>query len=585
MRIDSSRLTPRKVSQAILSAPQTTQIIARPVDLYVKPDLSFKGSSDGARNAGLIKDLVGNTVRVAGYAYQDNAEQDYVKGMQDANARLEMDKEGGAGFLHSQTSYENGYRAVEDEAKAINMRSAYLEALEQNNYFLDDADPRARMDELYKDIYSSIVTDEYLYSNGRDGVMSEQGVYGFKNALIAGEEAFNKAYVEDRKLKLTNATKSVYKDNLSSLYNKGLISSQSLSATAADIVATNKLSEGGKFLTNQEHVNMMIDGVGDLVLEEVNKGDFKKADTIMEALKGARSENGEVWYDEITSTDAKSGKQTKVYRDKIDNLQVMLDRAKESYRKAQEEALKKYQEQNLINLQLAVAKLSNLDDPMALMNQTNTLANSIEGAVRSGALDATKGLRLFDDIQDLKTNEGFPEKTKGSDFQGALNATQDPNTTYESLMNAYGYKLSKSDRMTILNEWQQNQTKLKSAGLDTKSVTNRALQEGVENIEKIIGARTIDNKIKDMLDPATAKAVTRLNREKNDFIMGYANQGKVPNSKEVNAFLDEMENKYTKAKESDAKEPNVSAGASAPAAPTATSDKDITKGIFSKWKK
>lgn len=583
MNPKTRRITPRRISKDIISDPQTTQIIARPLDIYVKPNLNFEGSSSGERRANLLKSIVGDVARIAGHTYNQNAKEDYIKGRQDANARLEMDKEYDGGFLHSKESYENGYRATEDEAKAIYMQSSYLEALEQNNYFLDDANPRDRMDELYKQIYSQTVTPEYLYSNNRDGVMSEVGVLAFKNALIAGEEAFNKAYVEDRKLKLTNATKVVYKDNLSKLYANGQLNVDSISATALDIEQTNLASEGGGFITEQEYTTMMIDSISELALDEINRGDFKKADTLLSTLKGAYNAQGIKWYDQITSTDAKSGKQVYGFKDNIDELEVAILRAKEDYRKASEEARKKWQDDNLTKLTLATIKLSNIDDPLELSKQTNELNKLVETYVRNGAVDASKGLKLFDNLQDLKNNEGYPQESKGEAYREAYYYVQGVDANFNDFMEQFKYRLSKADLSKLINELQQNQDKLSSSGIKKQTATLSALNSGVEYIEKILGARTIDNKIKDILDPHTAKLVSRLNRQKNDFIMEYANKGSIPTSKEVNDFLDELEDKYANIKkggEGDAKR-DIKTRDFSQINPT---NSNITKGKFDNWK-
>ena len=96
MRIENSRIAVRRVETPVLSRKSSApHVVAQPINMYVPTDLSLNSDVQSARQnariGGLLRELAGNTVRIAGAKYQENVKEDTLRGMQDANERLEMD--------------------------------------------------------------------------------------------------------------------------------------------------------------------------------------------------------------------------------------------------------------------------------------------------------------------------------------------------------------------------------------------------------------------------------------------------------------------------------------------------------------
>ena len=542
MRIENSRIAVRRVETPVLSRNSSApNVVAQPINMYVPTDLSLNSDVQSARQnariGGLLRELAGNTVRIAGAKYQENVKEDTLRGMQDANERLEMDSSRVSGFLHSEEAYKRGYRATEDEARAIDLKTQYLEQLKQNNYFLDDPNPRAKTDMLFKDMYKNVFNDEYMNSNERKGVMSESGILMAKQALLEGEEAYNKAYAEDRRIKLLNATGEVINYSLDSLLKKGMMTPAALQETVNAISAQTLESEGSSNLRPTELGTFAVSKIGDAALAYISEGNFKEADAILYSLRGLRGADGNLLYDTVVGSNPKTGAISMPYKDMMDNLEAQSIKAKEEYRKEQEALLKKAQEKNAANMWMQAYTYDTLDEA-SKVKYAKSLPYMVAQAVQSGAINGEDGARLMKFGVSLSQNAGFAETTNTEAYTRLLRKNQTGNLSFDDVEANKAY-LTKTDYTSLVKSIGDTETSLKSIGLGNNTAEWKALMSGKEALNDRIGKTTLDKLNQNMRGDAT-KALQLVDREVTKFIYKAQQEGRKVSIPEINDFLDDL---------------------------------------------
>lgn len=542
MRIENSRIAVRRVETPVLSRNSSApNVVAQPVNIYVPTDLSLNSdvqrAGQNARIGGLLKELAGNTVRIAGAKYQENVKEDALRGMQDANERLEMDSSRVGGFLHSEEAYKRGYRATEDEARAIDLKTQFLEQLKQNNYFLDDPNPRAKTDMLFKDMYKNVFNDEYMNSNERNGVMSESGILMAKQALLEGEEAYNKAYAEDRRIKLLNATGEVINYSLDSLLKKGMMTPAALQETVNAISAQTLESEGSSNLRPTELGTFAVSKIGDAALAYINEGNFKEADAILYSLKNLRGNDGYLLYDKVVDSNPKTGAISRPFKDMMDNLEAQSIKAKEAYRKEQEALLKKAQEKNAANMWVQAYTYDTLDEA-SKVKYAKSLPYMVAKAVQSGAINGEDGARLMKFGVSLSQNAGFAETTNTEAYTRLLRKNQTGNLSFDDVEANKEY-LTKTDYTSLVKSIGDTETSLKSIGLGSTTAEWKALMSGKEALNDRIGKTTLDKLNQNMRGDAT-KALQSVDREVTKFIYKAQQEQRKVSIPEINDFLDDL---------------------------------------------
>ena len=542
MRIENSRIALRRVETPMLSRNSSApNVVAQPINMYVPTDLSLNSDVQSARQnariGGLLRELAGNTVRIAGAKYQENVKEDTLRGMQDANERLEMDSSRVGGFLHSEEAYKRGYRATEDEARAIDLKTQFLEQLKQNNYFLDDPNPRARTDALYKETYQNVFNEEYMNSNERNGAMSESGILMAKQALLEGEEAYNKAYIEDRKTKLLNSTSTLVNYYVDSMFDKGELNPMSFQETMNSISAQTRESEGGSWLSPNELATFVVSRAGDKMLASVNEGNFKKADAILYSLRGLRGADGNLLYDTVVGSNPKTGAISMPYKDMMDNLEAQSIKAKEEYRKEQEALLKKAQEKNAANMWMQAYTYDTLDEA-SKVKYAKSLPYMVAQAVQSGAINGEDGARLMKFGVSLSQNAGFAETTNTEAYTRLLRKNQTGNLSFDDVEANKGY-LTKTDYTSLVKSIGDTETSLKSIGLGSNTAEWKALMSGKEALNDRIGKTTLDKLNQNMRGDAT-KALQLVDREVTKFIYKAQQEQRKVSVPEINDFLDDL---------------------------------------------
>lgn len=542
MRIENSRIAVRRVDTPMLSRNSLApNVVAQPINIYVPTDLSLNSdvqrAGQNARIGGLLKELAGNTVRIAGAKYQENVKEDTLRGMQDANERLEMDSSRVGGFLHSEEAYKRGYRATEDEARAIDLKTQFLEQLKASNYFVNDPNPRARVDALYKDTYKSVFNEEYMNSNERNGMMSESGILMAKNALLAGEEEYNKAYIEDRRNKLLNSTGTLINHYVDTLYDKGNLNPASFQETMNSISIQTRQSEGGDYISPNELSSFVISRAGDKVLDDITSGNFKRADTTLYALRNLRDSDGSLLYDKVVDSNPKTGVLSMPYKDAIDSLEAKSIRAKEEYRKEQEALLKKAQEKNAANLWMQAYTYDTLDEA-SKVKYAKSLPYMVAQAVQSGAINGEDGARLMKFGVSLSQNAGFAETTNTEAYTRLLRKNQTGNLSFDDVEANKEY-LTKTDYTSLVKSIGDTETSLKNIGLGSNTAEWKALMSGKEALDGRLGKTTLDKLNQNMRGDAT-KALQLVNREVTNFIYKAQQEQRKVSVPEINDFLDDL---------------------------------------------
>ena len=542
MRIENSRIAVRRVDTPMLSRNSLApNVVAQPINIYVPTDLSLNSdvqrAGQNARIGGLLRELAGNTVRIAGAKYQENVKEDTLRGMQDANERLEMDSSRVGGFLHSEEAYKRGYRATEDEARAIDLKTQFLEQLKASNYFVNDPNPRARVDALYKDTYKSVFNEEYMNSNERNGMMSESGILMAKNALLAGEEEYNKAYIEDRRNKLLNSTGTLINHYVDTLYDKGNLNPASFQETMNSISIQTRQSEGGDYISPNELSSFVISRAGDKVLDDITSGNFKRADTTLYALRNLRDSDGSLLYDKVVDSNPKTGVLSMPYKDAIDSLEAKSIRAKEEYRKEQEALLKKAQEKNAANLWMQAYTYDTLDEA-SKVKYAKSLPYMVAQAVQSGAINGEDGARLMKFGVSLSQNAGFAETTNTEAYTRLLRKNQTGNLSFDDVEANKEY-LTKTDYTSLVKSIGDTETSLKNIGLGSNTAEWKALMSGKEALDGRLGKTTLDKLNQNMRGDAT-KALQLVNREVTNFIYKAQQEQRKVSVPEINDFLDDL---------------------------------------------
>ena len=542
MRIENSRIAVRRVETPVLSRNSSApNVVAQPVNIYVPTDLSLNSdvqrAGQNARIGGLLKELAGNTVRIAGAKYQENVKEDTLRGMQDANERLEMDSSRVGGFLHSEEAYKRGYRATEDEARAIDLKTQFLEQLKASNYFVDDPNPRARVDALYKDTYKSVFNEEYMNSNERNGMMSESGILMAKNALLAGEEEYNKAYIEDRRNKLLNSTGTLINHYVDTLYDKGNLNPASFQETMNSISIQTRQSEGGDYISPNELSSFVVSRAGDKVLEDITSGNFKRADATLYALRNLRDSDGSLLYDKVVDSNPKTGVLSMPYKDTINTLEAKSIKAKEEYRKEQEALLKKAQEKNAANMWVQAYTYDTLDEA-SKVKYAKSLPYMVAQSVQSGAINGEDGARLMKFGVSLSQNAGFAETTNTEAYTRLLRKNQTGNLSFDDVEANKEY-LTKTDYTSLVKSIGDTETSLKSIGLGSTTAEWKSLISGKEALNDRIGKTTLDKLNQNMRGDAT-KALQLVDREVTKFIYKAQQEQRKVSIPEINDFLDDL---------------------------------------------
>lgn len=549
MRIENSRIAIRRVDTPMLSRSSSVpSVVAQPINMYVPTDLSLNSdvqrAGQNARIGGLLRELAGNTVRIAGAKYQENVKEDTLRGMQDANERLEMDSSRVSGFLHSEEAYKRGYRATEDEARAIDLKTQYLEQLKQNNYFLDDPNPRARTDMLFKDMYKNVFNDEYMNSNERNGVMSESGILMAKQALLEGEEAYNKAYAEDRRIKLLNATGEVINYSLDSLLKRGMMTPAALQETVNAISAQTLESEGSSNLRPTELGTFAVSKIGDAALAYINEGNFKEADAILYSLKNLRGSDGYLLYDKVVDSNPKTGAISRPFKDMMDNLEAQSIKAKEEYRRELEKQQEKARENNLASIMKGIADISLIPDNGARLKAQYGLLNNIGSALKQGAIDPVKGAKLYANVAELTHGGGYAQVSDPNVANQAwLDATK---LGGEEFIVKWGNSpyLSKEDTWRLASMAQKNSDVDTKIGLGKGTITQEYLTKQMKELEDAIKFNTIDKKINNMTDAHSIRLANKAYAEYMDYKQKAAQEGRQITYEEAQLFADSLWSKY-----------------------------------------
>lgn len=542
MRIENSRIAIRRVDTPVLSRSSSApSVVAQPINMYVPTDLSLNSdvqrAGQNARIGGLLKELAGNSVRIAGAKYQENVKADTLRGMQDANERLEMDSSRVSGFLHSEEAYKRGYRATEDEARAVDLKAQFLEQLRASNYFVDDPNPRARVDALYKETYKSVFNEEYMNSNERNGMMSESGILMAKNALLAGEEEYNKAYIQDRRNKLLNSTGTLINHYVDSLYDKGNLNSASFQETMNSISIQTRQSEGGDYISPNELASFVVSRAGDKVLSDISIGDFKRADATLYALRNLRDADGTLLYDKVVDSNSKTGVLSMPYKDTIDNLEAKSIKAKEEYRKEQEALLKKAQEKNAANLWMRIFS-NDLLDPASKTKQANSMPFEVASMINSGQISAEEGARLMKASVSLSQNAGFAETSNTEVYTRLLMKNQGGRLTFEDV-EANKANLTKADYSSLLKGIGDTETGLKSIGMGSGTAEWKSFTYLKEALENRVGKPMLDTLNQKMQGDAT-KALQLINKESTRFLERAQQEGRKVSISDINNFFDEL---------------------------------------------
>lgn len=542
MRIENSRIAVRRVETPVLSRNSSApSIVAQPINMYVPTDLSLnsdvQSAKQNARIGGLLKELAGNSVRIAGAKYQENVKEDTLRGMQDANERLEMDSSRVGGFLHSEEAYKRGYRATEDEARAIDLKTQFLEQLKASNYFMEDPNPRARMDALYKETYKSVFNEEYMNSNERNGVMSESGILMAKNALLAGEEEYTKAYIQDRRTKLLNSTGTLINHSVDTMYDKGVLNPASFQETMNLISIQTRQSEGGDYISPNELASFVVSRAGDKVLDDIAGGDFKRADATLYALRNLRDTDGTLLYDKVVASNSKTGVLSMPYKDTINELEAKSIKAKKEYKKEQEALLKKAQEKNAANMWVQAYTYDTLNEADKL-KYAKSMPYMVAQAVQSGAINGEDGARLMKFGVSLSQNAGFAETTNTEAYTRLLRKNQTGSLSFDDVEANKEY-LTKSDYTSLVKSIGDTETSLKSIGLGSTTAEWKSLMSGKEAINDRLGKTMLDKLNQNIRGDAT-KALQLVDREVTNFIYKAQQEHRKVSIPEITNFLDDL---------------------------------------------
>nr|DAU39308.1 MAG TPA: hypothetical protein [Caudoviricetes sp.] len=542
MRIENSRIAIRRVDTTALSRNRPApSVVAQPINMYVPTDLSLnsdvQNAKQNARIGGLLKELAGDSVRVAGAEYRENVKEDTLRGMQDANERLEMDSSRVSGFLRSEEAYKRGYRATEDEARAIDLKAQFLERLKASNYFVDDPNPRARVDALYKETYKSVFNEEYMNSNERNGMMSESGILMAKNALLAGEEEYNRAYIQDRRNKLLNSTGTLINHYVDSMYDKGVLNPASFQETMNSISVQTRQSEGGDYISPNELASFVISRAGDKALDDITTGNFKRADATIYALRNLRDADGSLLYDKVVDSNSKTGALSMPYKDIVDNLEAKSIRAKEEYRKEQEALLKKAQEKNAANMWMQIYS-NDLLDPASKTKQANEMPFAVASMINSGQINAEDGARLMKASVSLSQNAGFAETSNTEVYTRLLMKNQGGGLSFEDV-EANKANLTKTDYSGLLKSIGDTETGLKSIGMGSGTAEWKSFTYLKEALENRVGKPMLDTLNQKMQGDAT-KALQLINKESTRFLERAQKEGVKVSISDINDFFDEL---------------------------------------------
>lgn len=481
---DDLRIRPRRIVGNFLSTPENTNVIARTTDAFIGVNKDTRASDD----AKMIEGLVGATVKVGAQARQMNAEEDALKGRNDAVLGKEMDAP--SGLFHSTKAYTEAYQGVKDEAQGIRFRDEYLNILRENDYFINTADPEAQQQDLYKTLYENHFGGDYLTKHGRDGLLTDRGLARIEEAKLVSNSEFIKRGVEYRKEGFLNDSYTLVSDVVDTMLGAKSISSDMLSASI-DSNFEDYVKNNGNIISKAEYQGIMLDKLGQKAKEKARLGDVDGAKNMVEMVRGLRDKEGSL-YDRITGSDAKDGKIKYGFRGTIDNLENEVQQEITAVERAKKAAEVEAQEQTYAQYIVGVSDLTNEGlNISGRHSKVASLRDQLQQDIVSGKIKPSQGKTLLNKLDDMYNQRGT-KKSDSNALRSAIAYVNRPDADFDTFVNTYGSGLSDKDFLQFANKFYTNQ---KQYSNEFDSATKKVYSEYRDDLKKGKGRNLNPNTI------------------------------------------------------------------------------------------
>lgn len=481
---ENVRVQPRRIVGQFLSAPQNTNVIARTTDAFIGVNRDTRALED----AKMIEGLVGSTIKVGAQVRADNAEEDALKGRNDAVMGREMDAPNG--LFHSTKAYTEAYQGVKDEAQGIRFRDEYLTILRENDYFINTADPEAQQQDIYKQLFENYFGGDYLTKHGRDGLLTDRGLARIEEAKLLANSEFAKRGIEYRKEGFLNDTYTLVSDVVDVMLGANKINPDMLSASI-DSNFEDYVKNNGNLVSKAEYQGIVLDRLSQKAIEKARTGDTEGASKMVEMLKGLRDKEGLI-YDKITGSDPKNGKIKYGFRDTINGLEAQIQQEVVAMERIKKEAQEEAMEQTYAQYVVGVADLTNEG-----LNVTNRYAkvaqmrDQLRQDIMTGRIKASQGGSLLNKLDDMY-NQKTSKKSDSGTFRSAIAYVNRPNANFDEFVKVFGDGLSDRDFLTLSNKLQSSQNAYtKEMDQATKNAYDKYSSSLVSEGKKTLNTNTL----------------------------------------------------------------------------------------------
>ena len=488
MRVDQTRVKSKKIIGEFLSKPQETQVVARTTDSFVHVDKDTNALVD----AKMIQGLVGGLVKTGGDLVQEYGTDSEAQGKQDALTGGEH--QAPKGFFTSSAKYSKGYHGAKDSAQAIRMKGEYLEALEQNDYFMDSDNPEGNRDALYKGLYGKYF-EGYLTANGRDGMMTDRGLSVLEEAKLIGDNKFMSRHQEKVKQDFVDDAYTNISDDLEHIETPHDLS------VGIDIEYENYTAENGQIITKTEYQGMIIDKLSSRAIEMIRNGNEDGADDLVEMIAGLEDEKGSL-YGRILDTDAKTGKVTHLFKDRIDALRIEALSEKAKIAKVKKEQKEELEESNLLDVTLSLSEMRDLPTAGERHVKLMAIRDTFRNALKRGEISDVKAKTYMTLLDGLSSEQGFRENSDTPTLMEATKYAQRSGADLNGLLTRFGDQLSGKDILMLNTKIHTWQDKYKAVGKDAVKNTEALIKKHTKRITDLCtqGGTYIDKKFSEYTD-------------------------------------------------------------------------------------
>lgn len=528
---DDLRVRPRRIVGDFLSTPENTNVIARTSDAFI----GVRKDTRALEDAKMIEDLVGSTIKVGAQVRQYNAEEDALKGRNDAVLGREMDAPNG--LFHSTKAYTEAYQGVKDEAQGIRFRDEYLSILRENDYFINTPDPEAQQQDIYKKLYDSHFGGDYLTKHGRDGLLTDRGLARIEEAKLLANSEFSKRGIEYRKEGFLNDTYTLVSDVVDTMLGAKSISSDVLSASI-DSNYEDYVRNNGQLVSKAEYQGIMLDKLSQKAKEKARLGDTEGAKSMTNMLKGLRDKEG-LLYNRITGSDPKTGKMKYGFRDTIDGLEAEVEKEILAIEKIKKEAEEEAMEKTYAQYIVGVSDLSNEGlNISGRYNKVAGLRDQLQRDILNGKIKPSQGKTLLSKLDDMYNQKGT-KKSDSNTLRSAVAYINRPDADFDTFVKTFGAGLSDKDFITFTNKLHSNQDKYSQ---DFDSASKKVYAEFRDDIKRGKAKALNPNTILSMIDDKGASREAMFNTTFEATVEHFMkSNGRVPTTLELTEIADKAE--------------------------------------------